>query len=355
MSEILEPIKGNSKYTRKYGDLHKGKYPVYSASSTDPLTFLDTFDYEGEYLSWSTNGLAGTVRVLTGRFSVNGDRGLLIPKTTNLNIQYLKHVLEPVFRQLAKGRKGDKGEDEFTKLYPSMIGNIAVPLPVNADGVISVTEQHNIASRYDFIDKIKSEIAQKRERIRTIGVGIDSSEYSMKYVTVGELFRIERGSGKYTKTYTQKHLGHYPLYSGNTFGEFAFIDSCDYDIPCLTWAIDGLAGYMMVHKAPFSATNHRGVLIPKTADIDLDYIKFVLEPLFRQAKKGRFGDNGENEYTTLPPFMLQNIRVGIPVDESGRFSIDLQREIAAVYLSVEQYRHEIMDKLDTLLKHKIKF
>ena len=177
----------------------------------------------------------------------------------------------------------------------------------------------------------------------------------MKYLTVSELFRIERGSGKYTKTYTQKHLGNYPVYSGNTFGAFAFVDSYDFDCPCLTWAIDGLAGYMMVHKAPFSATNHRGVLIPKTADIDLDYIKFVLEPLFRQAKKGRVGDNGENEYTSLPPFMLKSIKVGIPVDESGKISLDLQHEIAKVYLSVEQYRHEIMKKIDTLLKQKIRF
>lgn len=177
----------------------------------------------------------------------------------------------------------------------------------------------------------------------------------MIYKPLTELFTIERGIGKYTKTYTQAHLGDYPLYSGNTFGEFAFIDSYDYDTPCLTWAIDGLAGYMMVHSTPFSATNHRGILLPKTTDIDIDYIKFALQPLFRQAKKGRVGDNGENEYTSLPPFMLNDIEVCIPVDETGEISLDLQREIAASYLAIEQYRREILSKLDALLNQRIEY
>lgn len=355
LAEILDPIKGKSKYTRKYGDAHKGQYPVYSASSSVPLTFLDSFDYDGKYLSWSTNGFAGTVRVLSGRFSINGDRGLLIPKTDTLDIDYLRYVLEPVFRLLAKGRKGDNGEDEFTKLYPSMIRDVPIPLPVDANGDISHEEQRSIATSYDFIEKIKMEIAEKLERIRTIDIDIDYSGYSMVYKTVSDLFTIERGSGKYTKTYTQRHVGQYPLYSGNTFGEFAFIDNYDYCIPCLSWAIDGLAGYIMVHKAPFSATNHRGILIPKVENIDLDYIKFVLEPLFRQAKKGRTGDNGENEYTSLPPSMLKNIKVGLPVDEAGAISIDLQREIAEIHLSVEQYRHDIAEKLEVLLNQQIEF
>ena len=102
--------------------------------------------------------------MLSGRFSINGDRGLLIPKNEHrdvIDIQYLRYVLEPAFRQLAKGRKGDKGEDEFTKLYPSMISDIPVPLPVNTDGDISIEAQHNIASRYDSIERIKAEIMEK--------------------------------------------------------------------------------------------------------------------------------------------------------------------------------------------------
>lgn len=161
-------------------------------------------------------------------------------------------------------------------------------------------------------------------------------------------------SATYTKKYVNAHSGNYPVYSGNTYGEFAFIDSFDYNEPALTWAIDGLAGYIMVHDSPFSATNHRGVLIPKTSDINLTYAKYVLEPIFRELKKGREGENGENEYTSLPPFMIKGISVPFPVDDNGNISLAAQKEIANKYLMLEQCKKEMSEKFNTLIMQKIK-
>jgi restriction endonuclease S subunit/methylase of polypeptide subunit release factors len=161
LAEVLDPVKGKSKYTRKYGDANKGEYPVYSASSTTPLTHIDSFDYDGEYLSWATNGFAGKITVLNGKFSINGDRGLLLPKVSNLDIHYLKYILEPIFRQLAKGRKGDHGEDEFTKLYPSMIAEIDVPIPVDENAGISLLAQQEIAKSYAMIETYRREVLGK--------------------------------------------------------------------------------------------------------------------------------------------------------------------------------------------------
>lgn len=161
LSEVLEPVKGKSLYTRKYGESHKGNYPVFSASSSTPLTYIDTFDYNGDFLSWSTNGFAGTVIVLSGQFSINGDRGLLIPKIENIDILYLRYVLEPIFRGLAKGRRGDRGEDEFTKLYPSMIRDVEIPLPVDKNGSISLSAQKEIAAMYDSAEQYRHEIIAK--------------------------------------------------------------------------------------------------------------------------------------------------------------------------------------------------
>lgn len=113
---------------------------------------------------------------------------------------------------------------------------------------------------------------------------------------------------------------------------------------------------MMIHNESFSATNHRGVLIPhedKLGLIDLQYMKYTLEPLFRVAKKGREGDNGENEYTTLPPFMIADIMVPVPVDGQGNISLDAQKEIAAKYLAIEQCKNEVISKLDSLIQQKI--
>ena len=177
--------------------------------------------------------------------------------------------------------------------------------------------------------------------------------YSTNEFCITDLFEINRGSGKYTKAYTKKHIGTFPLYSGNTFGAFASIDSFDYDVPCLSWAIDGLAGYMMIHKEPFSATNHRGVLVPKSNKIDLDYLRYILEPRFRDLKKGREGENGENEYTSLPPFMIKAIKIALPVDEKGNPDIVAQHDMAQRYLALEQYKKEISERLKALINQRI--
>ena len=150
-------------------------------------------------------------------------------------------------------------------------------------------------------------------------------------VPIIQVFDIVRGDGKYTRSYVHEHTGEYPLFSGNTFGPFAQIDSYDYNVPALTWAIDGLAGYMMIHRTPFSATNHRGILLLKDEKIDLEYAKYTLEPIFRELKKGRQGDNGENEYTSLPPLMIQSVKFVVPVDRNGEPWLEKQIEIAASY------------------------
>lgn len=167
LPELFDTVKGLSKYTKKYGNSHSGPFPVYSASSSKPLTRIDTYDYDGRYLTWSTNGFAGTILVLDGKFSINGDRGILLPKDgrKDLDFDYMKFVLEPLFRELAKGRKGDNGEDEFTKLYPSMLSDVMVPVPVDDDGKIDLAAQKAIASKYLTVYRYQDEIVSRLDSI----------------------------------------------------------------------------------------------------------------------------------------------------------------------------------------------
>lgn len=91
------------------------------------------------------------------------------------------------------------------------------------------------------------------------------------------------------------------------------------------------------------------MLIPKTSDINLTYAKYVLEPIFRELKKGREGENGENEYTSLPPFMIKGISVPFPVDDNGNISLAAQKEIANKYLMLEQCKKRCPKSLIPLL------
>jgi hypothetical protein len=66
--DLFDIQKGKAKYTRRYENLNKGEYPVFSASNNEPLTFVNTFDYDGEFLTWSTNGFAGYMKIISGNF-----------------------------------------------------------------------------------------------------------------------------------------------------------------------------------------------------------------------------------------------------------------------------------------------
>lgn len=173
LKELFDIERGVSKYTKKYGNLNKGEHPVYSASNREPLTFIDTFDYNGEYLTWATNGFAGYMKIITGKFSINSDRGLLKPKSNKLNIKYTKHILEPILREIAKGRKGEKGEDEFTKVYPSMLEQLSIPIPINKKGEIDTKAQEEIASLHFKIDEIKSLILAELDKVYSANIKIE--------------------------------------------------------------------------------------------------------------------------------------------------------------------------------------
>ena len=112
-------------------------------------------------------GFAGTILILNGKFSINGDRGILVPKNgrQDLDFDYMKFTLEPIFRELAKGRKGDNGEDEFTKLYPSMLSDIMVPIPVDGKGNISLLLQKEIAQKFISVQNSQKEIIEKLDAL----------------------------------------------------------------------------------------------------------------------------------------------------------------------------------------------
>ena len=134
------------------------------------LTHIDTFDYDGKYLTWTTNGFAGYIKVIDEKFSANGDRGILIPKVDNIDLDYMKFIIEPILRDLAKGRKGDKGKDEFTKVYPSMVEDVTIVVPLLKNGNLDLNTQKEIAEKYLKIEQIKSSIQDELEKIEKISI-----------------------------------------------------------------------------------------------------------------------------------------------------------------------------------------
>lgn len=332
--------------------------PVFTAGKI-PVAYIKDFPGKAPILasndspvfSFATNGdgSAGRNFILhTTPFYINTDRIAIKAVRADIKIPYVMTKL--------LNMKEKYGFNHANKANVAHLSAVTVDIPVSNGDAYDMDSQEitiQLANCYDETIRVAKEYLARLRRLKVLLAAEEL--FHVEPRVLSDLFKIERGRGKYTRTYVENHKGEYLLFSGNTFGEFAQIDSYDYDVPCLSWTIDGLAGYMMVHNAPFSATNHRGVLIPKTEHLDLHYMKYILEPLFRSLRKGREGDQGQNEYTSLPPFMIENVQVGLPVDEDGTISLIAQQKIAKQYLLIEQCKKEVADKLNALIQQKVSF
>ena len=73
-----------------------GEYPVYSSQTENEgmLGLISTYDYEGEYLTWTTDGAnAGSIFYRLGKFSITNVCGLLKVKSEDVLTRYLFYVL----------------------------------------------------------------------------------------------------------------------------------------------------------------------------------------------------------------------------------------------------------------------
>ncbi|VEU77199.1 restriction endonuclease subunit S [Mycoplasmopsis columbina] len=76
----------------------EGIYPVYSAQVTNngEMGKLNTYDFDGEYLSWTIHGYAGEIFYRQGKFSATNVCGLLKKINSNVDIRFAYHYLRQV-------------------------------------------------------------------------------------------------------------------------------------------------------------------------------------------------------------------------------------------------------------------
>ena len=123
---------------------HNGPYPVYSSQteSNGILGYISSFDYSGEYLTWTTDGAnAGTVFYRQGDFSITNVCGLLKPNPDLIDIRYLYFVLSVLAKKHVSSGMGNP------KLMSNVMSRIRVPVPV-------MQVQKGIASLLDRFEAI---------------------------------------------------------------------------------------------------------------------------------------------------------------------------------------------------------
>lgn len=350
ISDIFDIERGLSKYTKNYGNQNKGYYPVYSASNNAPLTYIDTYDYSGNFLTWATNGFAGYIKIIDGSFSINADRALLKSKNTDINIEYVKYRLEPVLRGLAKGRIGENRKDEFTKVYPSMLKNVKISLPMNSSEEIDIEYQNKIAEQIKLIDELKTKVKEYQQYIKNLKIAIkDDHKYKEISILDSNYFKLIRGK-RITKSTINSHKGNVPVYSSSK-NENSVMGLIDKDfliaeklIYCtkksVLFNLDGSVGYCFIRDAKeFSFIDVVASVTPQVSCIDLDYLKIQLEKEILKT--------GANYQTKLyfNKIASYDIRIKIPMNNDGSFNINKQKEAAEKYQKIENIKQAIDDEL----------
>jgi type I restriction enzyme, S subunit len=137
------------------------KYPVYSSQTINDgiMGFLDTYDFEGDYITWTTDGVnAGTVFYRKGRFNCTNVCGTIKLKTGNyyfiakrLGLETNKHVS----RNLAN-----------PKLMNDVMKKVVITLPP------TIEEQTAIATILSGMDSEIEKIQAKLDKYKAVKQGM---------------------------------------------------------------------------------------------------------------------------------------------------------------------------------------
>jgi len=166
---LFIPEKGKSIYTKKYIREHPGKYPVYSSKTTNEgiIGYIDGIpDYDGEYLTWTTDGYAGTVFYRNGKFSMTTHCGALSLKEEykgKINLKYVAIQLNQILKNMAVGY-GNK------RVTLTILKKCMIPIPVDENGEYDIRKQNDIAEKYEKLEKIKSELINEISKLNNVSI-----------------------------------------------------------------------------------------------------------------------------------------------------------------------------------------
>lgn len=343
LEELFSYKRGNSKYTRKYCNNNIGEYEVFTGATIQSFGFINTYDYDCELLTYSTDGeYAGTLKLLNGKFNVGGHRAILEPKSDRLNLKYFKYTLQNTL--FNKVKKGDVPSIAWRE-----IRNSKASVPIDHNGNFDLEKQNEIVKKYEMLERRKKEIEEKLNHINEVEVDfLDGSISKSKQIHFEDLFDIERGK-VISRSYINENGGDYPVYSTQIDEPFGFIDDYMYDGEYLIWNTDGLGGYIRLVNDKFSITNIVGIMKLKEiykGKVNLEFIRRILQPIFRSNTKGREGIDGKNEYTKINSTMIRDldIKIDFPVDKNGEIDLEKQNEIVEKFGTIDEMKRKITDK-----------
>lgn len=370
LGSLYNFVKGTNKINKKIINEKKGEYPVYSGSKTNDglMGYINFYDFDGDFIRIITVGQVGETSIISGKFSLAQNNGILvsknIEKTKFILNEYLKIIL---LNQLKNKAKGTDTGNKQQSLTNKQILSTKINLPIDFAGNYDVEIQKEIVKKYEVVEEKKKELKEKLDYLKDVHVDFMNTEISKSFsIKIKDIFDLSIGSNgsSFTKTFIKNNSGDIPVYGASKEDEkpsYGYVANnaiirenkngkfqetkVKYFNDCLTYNIDGFAGYIFYRKGKFSISEKVRPLIIKDEHKDYlipEFLKLIIEPIFRDNRKGRLGEDEKNEYTKLYINMIEELEISIPIDKDGKFDIERQKEIVSKYKAVEEIRNSIL-------------
>lgn len=229
-------------YGKDYISEHRGEYPVFSSQTVNDgeLGKIDTYDYDGFYLTWTTDGAyAGTIFYRQGKFSITNVCGLISLKVNFINLKFLYYWLSIEAPKHVYYGMGNP------KLMSNQMTSIMIPVPP-----IEVQEEivRILDSFSDYAAELQAELQARKQQYEyyrnllltfnpsAYGCGTDDEQkdgvttwgghnYKIEWKKMGEIGTFIRGK-RFVRTDIMEqgvpciHYGdmytYYGLYTNNT-------------------------------------------------------------------------------------------------------------------------------------------
>ena len=157
LGDVCELSRGKV-YSKTYIVENAGEYPVYSSQTANngELGRISTFDYDGEYLTWTTDGAyAGTIFHRKGKFSITNVCGLISIKITDLSIRFLYYWLSIKAKEHVYSGMGN----------PTLMSNQMIPIEVPIPALKVQEEIVKILDRFaEYAAELQAELQARQEQ-----------------------------------------------------------------------------------------------------------------------------------------------------------------------------------------------
>lgn len=329
-----------------------GEYPVYSSQTINKgmLGKIDTYDYDGEYLTWTTDGAnAGSIFYRTGKFSITNVCGLLKVISDKVNTKFLHYYLGTVAKKYVNAGMGNP------KLMSNVMATIKVavpPLPVQEEIVRILDVFSSLEAELEAeLEARKKQYEYYRNKLltfdeNTTGGGID-------WKMLSEVCNIYTG-GEVPEDSIKGDIPDdthiYPIY-GNGKEIYGYSSSyrIDKDAVCIS-SIGANTGAVFFYKKNFTPIIRLKVLVPKNDNLNIRYLYHIATTLnFVSKNNGGIPNMNANDVKKhiipVPPLEEQERIVAI-LDKFDSLVNDISKglpaELTARRQQYEYYRNKLL-------------